>query len=405
MKRVYEKFIIEHLKKYPQMAFIVGPRQVGKTTLAVKISEFFEESHYLNWDVVRDRQKILQGQTFIEEIFPLRTLREEKPLIIFDEIHKYRDWKNYLKGFYDLYKNDYHILVTGSSRLDVYQVDGDSLMGRYFQYHIHPLSVSELLFRTQDIMDDQFFFNPLQLDEETLETLYEYGGFPDPFLLRSKQYSARWNSTRMKQLIYEDIQSISHLHELSLLEVLAEFLKNQAGQMVNRSSLAKNIQVTTQTVSRWIAVLERFYYCFIIKPWHKNVTRSLIKEPKVYLWDWSVVEDSGQKFENFVASHLLKFIQFYRDVGLGEFDLYYLRDLDKKEVDFLITKEGKPFFLIEAKTSFQVLSKSLEYFQKHVHATWGFHLIKNLPYSGQSCFDLEGGIWKVPGSTLLSQLI
>lgn len=404
MDRMYEKFILEHLKKYPQMAFVVGPRQVGKTTLAFKMREFFEESLYLNWDVVHDRQKILQGQRFIEEIFSPRTLRE-KPLIIFDEIHKYKDWKNYLKGFYDIYKADYHILVTGSSRLDIYQAGGDSLMGRYFQYRIHPLSVSELLSRTHENTENHFFFKPLQLETENLEALYEYGGFPDPFLQRNKRYSVRWHSTRMKQIIYEDIQSIAHLHEVSLLEVLAQFLKNQAGQMLNRSNLAKNIQVTNQTISRWIETLERFYYCFTIKPWHKNVTRSLIKEPKIYLWDWSLVRDEGQKFENFIASHLLKFIQFYKDFGLGEFELYYLRDTDKKEVDFLVTEDGHPFFLIEAKSSLQAISKSLEHFQKQVHARWAFQLIKKLPYSERSCFTLEDGIWQIPASTLLSQLI
>jgi len=318
MNRIYEDIIYNTLLKYSQMVFLVGPRQVGKTTIAKKLQARFNQSLYLNFDSVEDRLKILDGQSFIESIFPLNILREAKPLVIFDEIHKYKDWKNYIKGFYDLYRDYYNIIVTGSARLDVYQSGGDSLMGRYFQYNIHPLSVSELI-KSKREKNSEYYFSPCELEADLFSNLYKYGGFPDPFYNKNDQFFNMWQATRFKQLMHEEIMSIANLQEIYLLEMLAEILKSQAGMQLNRSSIGKKIGVTSQTVSRWLSILDRFYYCFTIRPWFKNVTRSLIKDPKVYLWDWSLVADEGARVENFIASHLLKFVHFYSDTGHGKF--------------------------------------------------------------------------------------
>jgi predicted AAA+ superfamily ATPase len=404
MDRIYKSLILKTIRTYPQMVFLVGPRQVGKTTLAKQIRQEFSESLYLNWDVVEDRQKILSGQKFVEDHFPINVLKEEKPLIIFDEIHKYKNWKNYLKGFYDLYKDHYHIMVTGSARLDMYQAGGDSLMGRYFQYHIHPLTTAELVFKNTDSPRDFPFQPPHKIAEEDFHKLYSYGGFPDPFLHADDSYQDLWQSTRSKQLIYEDIQSVAQIHDIAILEVLTEIIKSQTGQMLNRSNYAKKLQVSTQTIARWIATLEQVYYCYAIHPWHKNVMRSLIKEPKLYLWDWSLVKDEGQRFENFVASHLIKFAHFWSNQGKGHFKLYYLRDLDKREVDFLLVKDEQPWLMVETKLSEQPLSRNLEIFQQQLQALWSFQIVKNKPYVDKNCFDLKG-TWQAPAMTFLSQLI
>ena len=383
------------------MLFLVGPRQVGKTTLAKQYQKKYEESIYLNWDVVHDRTQILSGQKFIENIFPLNVLREQKPLIIFDEIHKFKDWKNYLKGFYDLYGDHYHILITGSARLDIYQSGGDSLMGRYFQLRIHPFSIGELITSHREAQE---IIPPSPISQKTFNQLYQFGGFPNPYLKENLAFSNKWNALRSKQLFYEDIRNVSNIHEIEQLEVLSELLKQQTGQLINRSSLAKKIQVTTQTISRWIQTLERFYFCFSIKPWSKNITRSLIKEPKLYLWDWSQIEDKGARFENFVASHLLKAVHFWNDLGLGIFSLYFLRNKDKKEVDFLISRNNKPWILIEAKFKDKSLSKSVRYFQEQTKAPKAFQLIKEMNYIDKNCFDFDK-LMVVPSSTFLSQLV
>ncbi len=384
------------------MLFLVGPRQVGKTTTAQQYQKLFAESVYLNWDVISDRRQIISGQSFIEKIFSPDALRAEKPLVIFDEIHKFKDWKNYLKGFYDLYKDKFHILVTGSARLDVYQAGGDSLMGRYFQCRVHPLSLRECM--TAEL-SDQLIHDPIQIPDQNFLNLYQFGGFPNPYLQANQKYFNRWQTLRYRQLFYEDIRSISQIHEMTQLEVLADLLRHQTGQLLNRSNLASKIQVTVQTVSSWIKTLERVYYCFLLKPWTKNVARSLIKEPKLYLWDWSQVEDKGARFENFIASHLLKSVHLWTDLGLGRFELFYIRDKSKREVDFVVTRDGEAWFLVEAKSSnSQGLSPSLYLFQKQTAAKHAFQVVLNANFVNQDCFAHTRPII-VPARTFLSQLI
>ena len=257
------------------MAFLIGPRQVGKTTITKHIQTKYKESVYLNFDSLEDRKQIMSGQSFIEKIFPTTVLRDEKPLVIFDELHKRPNWKNYIKGFFDLYKDYFDIIVTGSAKLDVYQTGGDSLMGRYFQYHIHPLTVAELSSQSYTAGFRE------SLPENDFSNLYRYGGFPDLYFNHSDQFSNLWQETRFKQLFHDDIRNLANLQEIYSLEMLAILIKEQAGQLLNYSSLAKKIGVTGQTISRWINILDRFYYCFTLKPWYKNVSRSLIKEPNV----------------------------------------------------------------------------------------------------------------------------
>ena len=401
MKRIYENLVYSNLKKFNQMAFLIGPRQVGKTTIAKHIQSQFKESIYLNFDSLEDRKLIMSGQSFIEKILPTTVLRSEKPLVIFDEIHKHPDWKNYVKGFFDLYKNFFSIIVTGSARLDVYQSGGDSLMGRYFQYHIYPLTVTEL---TNTEVPIKEFRAPKVTSGEDFSNLYKYGGFPDLYLNHSDQFSNLWQETRFKQLFRDDIRSLTNLQEIYSLEMLAILIKEQAGQLLNYSSLAKKVGVTSQTISRWIKILDRFYYCFTLRPWHKNVSRSLVKEPKVYLWDWSVIQDEGAKIENFLALHLLKFVDFFNEQGLGHYALFYLRNLEKQEVDFLITKDHQPYLMIESKASNKNISKSLLDFSDQIKPKYSFQSVFNMDYVERDVFQLDKPM-VIPLKTLLSQLL
>lgn len=398
MKRIYTSLVQKHPDT--QMLFLTGPRQVGKTTIAQQLQEKTIESVYLNWDVTEDRASILQGTRFIENMITLNKARTQKPLIVFDELHKHKDWKNFIKGFYDLYKRQLQIIVTGSARLDVYRHANDSLMGRYLLYRVHPLSVGELA-HTEEQKD--LLYAPLNIGQQ-YEALQTFGGYPDPFLRQDQRYHQQWGQLRHEQLFHEDLVDLTNIQERKSLEVLALFLKNQVGGLVNRSSLGQKIQVTHQTIGRWMNALEYLYYCFFVPPWSNNIPRSLIKEPKIYLWDWSLVTDTGQRFENFVASHLLKAVQYWTDRGDGMFRLYFIRDKEQKEVDFLITKNEKPWILVEAKETDTRLSKSLVYFQEITKAPFAFQVVNKEPYVDMDCFSLPQPV-VVPGRTFLSQLI
>jgi predicted AAA+ superfamily ATPase len=320
---------------------------------------------------------------------------------MFDEIHKYPDWKNYLKGFFDTYKNKVDVLVTGSARLDIYRKGGDSLMGRYFPYRVHPLTVAELI---SPLPLEALIREPADMPQETFNQLITYGGFPDPYLHANRRFSNRWSRLRQQQLLHEDIRSLAQLQEIAELEKLLMILESYAGQQLNYSNFSKHLQVTQPTIKRWIQTLSDFYFCFRIQPWSTNIVRSLIKEPKLYLWDWSLIQDIGARHENFIASHLLKAVHYWTDHGLGEFDLYYLRDLDKREVDFCVTRDSEPWFLVEVKTSAaEPLSPTLQYYQEKTGARHAFQVVIDLPHVQKDCFS-ENQAVKVPASTFLSQL-
>jgi uncharacterized protein len=403
MDRVYSQLIEEHLEQHKQMLFLAGPRQVGKTTLSMKTQSLTDHFTYLNWDNLDHRSLILEGPAHIAQIIGLQKLFVRKPILILDKIHKYSSWKTFLKGFYDTYKDQVAVIITGSSKLDVYKRgEGDSLMGRYFPFRIYPLSVAECLRTDVSPME---ISPPQPIDNEKYQALIKFGGFPEPFISHSEAFSRRWQSLRREQLIRGDIRDLSRIQEISQLEILAELLKHQVGQRVNFTNLANKVKVSVDTIRRWMEILYQFYYCFLIRPWTNNVTRSLIKEPKVYLWDWSVVLDKGQQFENFIACHLLKAIHFWNDRGLGDYGLYFIRDREKREVDFLITKDSKPWFLVEAKTGDNAnLSKHLEYFQTQLQASHAFQVVNDMNYIDADCF-LHNRPLIVPARTLLSQLV
>ncbi len=401
-KRLYLKVAKKHFEENRQMLFLMGPRQVGKTTISQELLESYQDGVYINWDNVKHQQMILDGGDDIVELAKLDLDKEEKSLIVFDEIHKFRDWKNFLKGFFDTYEKRAHILVTGSSRLDTYRRGGDSLMGRYFLLRTHPLSIREAL---TDEPVEEFPAEQRNIRNAQLEGLLRFGGFPEPFLKNTDQFYKRWKDLRHSMLFREDIRDLTRVQELASMELLAELIRSQSGQQSTYDSFSKKIRCSAGTVRRWIEILKSFYYCFEVRPWSKNVTRSLLKEPKFYLWDWSLVEKDGFRFENFVASHLLKAVHFWTDCGLGEYGLFYVRDKYKREVDFLLTKDRKPWILVETKVAVKKsLSSSLGYFQEMLDAPHAFQIALDAPFVNKDCFAEKGPI-KVSAKTFLSQFV
>lgn len=399
MDRIYNNLLKEHFSENRQMALVSGPRQVGKTTSAKMIEENF---HYFNWDNKNNREEILKGPENLVIHFNLNSLSKKNNLIVFDELHKYSKWKQFLKGFFDKYENNFKILVTGSAKLNLYKKIGDSLMGRYFNYRLHPLSVAEI---SHHQMIGSEIRNPSLVNKDTLEHLLEFGGFPEPFLKGNKRFYNKWRRLRTEQLIFEDVRTLTNVQNIDSIEILAEIIKHQSGQLLNYSTISKNLNITVETAKRWTLILQNLYYSFIIRPYFKNIPKSLRKQPKTFLWDWSTVSNEGSKKENFIASHLFKAVHFWTDSGFGNYNLYFLRDKMKREVDFLITKDENPWFLVEVKSSSsKKISPHLNYFAEILNVKHAFQIVFDEPFVDMDCFSSKIPI-KVPASTFLSQLI
>jgi predicted AAA+ superfamily ATPase len=369
LTRYLEKHILEDLKE--KMVFVSGSRQVGKTTLARQIGQnyFTDKYAYLNWDNRQDRKAILSS-----------AFSPDAKLFIFDELHKYKSWKNYLKGEYDKRKDSINILVTGSARLDIYRKGGDSLLGRFCSYRLHPLSMAELLNKQSPKAvpyKDISFYNTKRADKELFSALLKFGGFPHIFLKQSDRELRRWHNERMDRLIKEDVRDVENLRDLSSLQVLVEIIPGKVGSLFSLNSLREDLNVTHKTISLWVNILEKFYYHFRIYPFQSSIIKSLRKEPKIYLWDWSEVEDENARFENMVASHLLKFCHFLIDREGYKAQLYYLRDKEQREVDFLVAVDNKPWFCVEAKNSFKNIPSALRYFSHKLKIPFSFQVIKD----------------------------
>jgi hypothetical protein len=397
MKRVYQSIIEEHFQRNKQMLLVSGARQVGKTTVGKAFGED-KDFHYLNWDLQEDRIAILGGQRSVSAIIGSETAQT----ILFDEIHKYADWKNFLKGFYDVYRDlSWKILATGSARLDTFKKGGDSLLGRYFHLQMFPLSAAELVSKE---FSKTMVSQPSEIDSEQWGSLLRFGGFPEPFLKSNQRFHRQWSRTRRDRLFGEDIRTLGKAFDVSKIELLAELAVLNASCLLNYSSFAKIIRASVESIQRWTTLLEQLSFCFRLRPWTKNITRSLAKEPKLYLTDWSGISDTGKRNENFVACSLMKAVEGWNDTGLGEFGLYYIRTKDKREVDFVLTRDNEPWVLVEVKTSDKSLSPQLEYFQKLIGAKHAFQVVIDLAYKEIDCFSIETPA-VVPARTFLSQLL
>ena len=398
-ERLYDTLLTEHLARYRQMAFVSGPRQVGKTTTCRK-----HVDSYANWDNADDRELILAGPARLIERFGLDRLSAGTRTILFDELHKYPRWKQFLKGFFDTYADEAKIIVTGSSRMDVYRRGGDSLMGRHFHYRMHPFSVAELLHT--DLPDSKRIVrSPGRIKTADFDALWRHGGYPEPFLKRDARFSRRWQSLRLEQLVREDIRDLTMIQHIGQLETLVRLLTDHSAHQIIYGNLAREIRVSVDTVRRWIDILRQLHLGFLIRPWYRNVSRSLRKEPKWFLRDWASIENAGDRAETFVACHLLKAVEGWNDMGLGAFELGYLRDKEKREVDFVVVRDRKPWFLVEVKHRDESLDANLRYYQDRIEAPFAFQVVIDAEYVDADCFAPRRGPFMVPAKSLLSQLL
>ena len=342
MQVMQERYLKSAIDKtiLKKMIFIGGPRQVGKTTLSLQYlsPSSAKNPSYLNWDSLKDKRLIMQEQ------IPLNS-----PVIVLDEIHKYKKWRSLVKGLYDKLREDHQFIVTGSARLDYFRKGGDSLLGRYRYFRLHPFSLLELT-RSPSSSD--------------LQTLLRFGGFPEPLFAQDEVEHRIWQRERVHRVIQDDLRDLEAVKDVSLLDLLADILPSKVGSPLSLKSLEEDIQVSQPTIQRWVQLLSLIYYCYLVAPYGSAKVRAVKKLQKVYMWDWSQVEEPGFRFENLVASHLLKYCHYIEDTKGHSMELRYLRDTDGREIDFVVLQDKKPIFGVECKTGDRSLSKHIAYFRE-----------------------------------------
>lgn len=320
-----------------RMIFIGGPRQVGKTTFSK--SFLTSESQYLTWDNLKDRKLIQKHE-----------LDTTSNILALDEIHKYSRWRSLLKGIYDKHKDYLKIIVTGSARLDYFRKGGDSLFGRYHYFRMHPLSATEVA------------QHRVPTEEDVLDLL-KFGGFPEPFLKKSETFLRRWQNERNEKIFHSDLRDLVTLKDYSAIELLNSILPERVGSLLSRNSLAEDLEKSAHTIEAWLVLLENIYSCYRISAFGSPKVKAIKKQQKLYLWDWSIIENKGPRFENMVASHLLKYCHFLEDTQGHKMELRYLRDTQGHEVDFVVLKNKQALFAVECKTGDKMLSPHIEYFK------------------------------------------
>jgi len=343
-----------------KILLVTGARQAGKTTIAKQFMEGFTNKIYFNYD--SDRKYLLNNPKFYEE----QNKTDDSPLLaVFDELHKYKNWKTYMKGNYDRNRDDFRFIVTGSGDLNISYKTKESLAGRFELIHVFPFTLNEFFSRRTY---NDFFKNPVELSgfnnnkasSETMENLLSTSPFPEPFLKSSKHFYKRWAKSYFPQIINIDLKYSAVFHELDKLETLFDILSLKVCSGFSFSNVANDIEVSPPTVKQWMKLLESHFLTFSITPYGK-FTRTIKKQKKVYLHDYGRIENESSKYENFIALELFRFVKNASDIG-EEVDIFYLKDKDQREVDFLITYNGKPFLLIEAKEN-EEETKNLKHFQ------------------------------------------
>ncbi len=380
-----------------RMSFICGPRQIGKTTLVQRHLERLDQiENYHNWDSIALRQQFASNPFFfIENIaLPLASGQkipiEKRPWVVFDEIHKYPQWKNILKGYFDEFKNKINFVITGSARLDYFRKSGDSLVGRYFLFKLHPLHPHDLAGTRLNRetawhpkLPMSSYDKPDKSFQDAVAQLYDLTGFPEPLSVGTRDFYERWKNNHISLITGEDIRDLTKITNIEKLQTLLFLLPERVGSPLSLNSLKSILGCAHASVQNWLEALKTVYLVFDIAPYAARLARSVRKEHKYYLWDWGLIEDQGKRFENFVAVQLQRAVSAWTEWGKGNYQLMYVRTKDGREVDFVITEKNKPYILIECKKSDKSLAANLRYFKERIQVPLAFQVIETSGYLKQ----------------------
>ncbi|MCL5268773.1 MAG: AAA family ATPase [Bacteroidetes bacterium] len=365
-----------------KMCLIAGPRQVGKTTLAKHwLEEPDRPQAYFNWDIDSDRRSIIK---YPDDFWMRKNSSLQTPVkLALDEIHKFPRWKRFLKGLYDSHGDNLRIMVTGSGKLDVYQKGGDSLFGRYQLYHLHPFTLGECLSdgkpfhpSPKSLLEEILRHPPTKAADENLRRLEKFTGFPEPLFAGSESRLRRWSRSHEQLIIREELRDLTRIRELGLIETLVSLLPERTGSPLSINSLREDVGVRFETIQNWLGALSRLFYLFSIRPYAGKLVRTLRREEKFYLFDYSVIEDAGARFETMTALHLRKLCDYWTETGQGDFQLHYVRDRERRETDFLISQDRQPFALVEVKLKGSNIDPSLRYFSDRLKPKYSMQIVR-----------------------------
>ena len=352
-----------------KMVLLAGARRCGKTTIGRALAKSMKGQYY-NWDIASDRKKIRKYE-----------LDPDAGLWVFDEIHKMRHWRNWLKGLFDEHQGHHQILVTGSAKLEVYGRGGDSLQGRYYLHHLHPFTFSELqqipqANTTINIIDGipKLPINAKKGAEKLLRQLENMGGFPEPFLSASTTEAARWRTSYFHRLVEEEVRSLEGIKNLDQMELLLDRLPETVGSVLSINSLREDLEVAFETVKNWIRIFENLFSVFRIPPFGPAKIKAVKKEQKLYFWDWAAVPDMAHRFENLIAVHLMRLCHWCEDLYGEKVELRYFRTRMGHAVDFILLRKGKPWVAIEVKDSDRPVDPNLKYLLQKVSFPYAFQI-------------------------------
>lgn len=379
LRRSHDFYIFDPEINASKMIFLCGPRQVGKTTFVKnKLNKLRLKNFYFNWDDPYVMKEYLNNPHFLKGY--LARVDKTMPLVAFDEIHKHKKWKNILKGLYDIHYQEAQFIITGSARLDFFKKSGDSLLGRYFSYRMLPVGLVELLNNFKHIQSSDAMFKkpqknklisrlgniPKKSFKSGFDHLFTYGGFPEPLLKASKRFSTKWKRDYLSLLVSEDIRDITRVMDLKGLEQLILMLPDRIGSLLSINALAGDLNVHFSTVSLWIEALKKIYLIFTVKPWVGKINKAIKKERKLYFFDWTIAKNPGAKLENMISVALLRYVSRLNEYGEGNYEIGFVRNIQKQEVDFILLNDNKPVALFEVKLSGTKVDSSGYYYSKRL---------------------------------------
>jgi len=321
--------------------FLTGPRQAGKTTLALEIAKEFKHPVYLDC-YNSDDLKVIEAKNWAQGT----------DLVILDEIHKVDKWESYLKALLKDKDDGLKLLVLDSTATFTSE-QLQKAFPNLRAYTLFPLSFSELLEAGCKVDIDKLMFR---------------GAFPDAFFAEEDMAARKWRTQNTDNLLHREIFDFKKFGNFKTLGQCFEKLKTLVGQPVSFNALSKELGVISSTVQRYIVLFEQLNLIFRISPFAGNgqqctIARALTKRPKIYFYDTGLVEGNKEaKFENVMALSLFRHTLALREYQGLDAGLYYIRTKDGLSVDFCIVENTNIKYIAEARVGETEISRYLNYF-------------------------------------------